>query len=269
MSRARAYVFTLNNWTPQELDLILELNSKYIIIGDEKGECGTPHLQGYVYFANATSFGTIKHHIPRGHIEKAKGSPRQNFEYCSKENILFEAGTRPEQGKRTDIQTIKEYIEETDNPNMRDIILHHATSYQSIKTAEVMLKYLEKGRDPNNPPKILWYCGPTGTGKTRSAWEQYPEAYIKDNSHKWWDGYDQHEVVIIDDMRWDTFPWAKLLTITDRYPNQVECKNGNRQLTAHTIIITSPYTPEEMFDGRVHEDLGQFKRRITEIKIFT
>jgi hypothetical protein len=269
MSKARAFTFTLNNWTPAELDLILELNSKYIIIGDETGECGTPHLQGYVNFASSTSFNTIKHHIPRGHIEKAKGNARQNYEYCSKEKILFEAGTRPAQGKRTDIQTIKEYIEETDNPNMRDIILHHATSYQSIKTAEVMLKYLEPQRNPASPPQVLWYYGATGTGKTRKAHEENPEAYIKDNSNKWWCGYDQHEVVIIDDMRHDTFEYHKLLRLLDRYPNQVECKGGNRQMVANKIIITSPYSPEQMFAGRIAEDLGQLLRRITEIKIFT
>jgi len=70
-------------------------------------------------------------------------------------------------------------------------------------------------------------------------------------------------------MRFDTFPWATLLRITDRYPNQVECKNGNRQLTAKTIIITSPYSPHEMFEGKITENIGQFIRRITEIKIFT
>lgn len=269
MPKARSYVFTLNNWTQEEYDLILELNYKYIILGDEIGECGTPHIQGYVNFSSPTSFNTIKHHIPRAHIEVAKGNPRQNYEYCSKQKILFEKGDRPQPGKRKDIDTIKEYIKETPNPNMRDIILNHATSYQGIKTAEVLLKYLEPPRDPANPPEIHWYYGETGTGKTRQAFEDNPNAYFKETGNKWWCGYDQHETVIIDDMRWDTFPFATLLRITDRYPNQVETKNGNRQNVAKRIVITAPFDPQEMFEGRVHENIDQLIRRITKIKMFT
>jgi len=269
--KTRAYVFTLNNWTEEEYqNIITKLNYQYIAIGDEIApETGTPHLQGYIYFARETSRNTIKKAIPRAWYRRAKGTANQNLKYVSKTLLKYEDGVKPEQGKRKDIDEIKQYIKTTPNPNMRDIIENCATSYQGIKTAEVLLKYLEPPRDPRHPPTILWYYGDTGTGKTRHAYENYPQAYFKETGHKWWCGYDQHETVIIDDMRFDTFPWATLLRITDRYPNQVECKNGNRQLTAKTIIITSPYSPHEMFEGKITENIGQFIRRITEIKIFT
>ena len=151
----------------EDYNKILELNYKYIIIGDEIGESGTPHLQGYIQFSSPTSFNTIKHHIPQGHIEKAKGNARQNFEYCSKQRIMFERGERPAQGKRKDIDTIKEYIETTTNPNMSDIIDNHATSLQSIRLAETLLKYKEKPRTTR--PICIWYYGDTGTGKTARA----------------------------------------------------------------------------------------------------
>lgn len=269
-SKHRAYVFVLNNWTDEELYQIKQLKYKYIIIGDEHAPTtGTPHLQGYVSFKNPISWNSLKSVIPRARIAPAKGTAEHNQVYSSKEKVLFEDGEPPKQGKRTDLQNIKEYITQTPNPNMRDVCLNIATNYQSIRTAEVMLKYLEPKRDPAIAPQVLWYCGPTGTGKTRKAHEENPDAYVKDNSNKWWCGYDQHECVIIDDMRYNTFDYHKLLTLTDRYPNQVECKGGNRQMVAKKIIITSPFTPEEMFADRVHEDLGQFTRRITEIKIFT
>lgn len=267
MTKHRAYVFTLNNYTEEELDSIKELKYNYIIIGDEIGENGTPHLQGYVNFSSSTSFNTIKKACPRGHIEVAYATPRQNYEYCSKQQIKYEDGTRPEPGKRSDLDKIKEYIHETETPNMSDVIDNIATSLQSIRLAETLLKYKEKPR--REKPQVSWYYGETGTGKTRQALEDYPNAYIKDNDNKWWEGYDAHETIVIDDLRHNTFEFNQLLRILDRYPNRLECKGGSRQNLAKHIIITSPQDPQEMFSERLSENIDQLIRRIDKIKMFT
>ena len=54
----------------------------------------------------------------------------------------------------------------------------------------------------------------------------------------WWDGYKQHECVIIDDF----YGWIKyddLLKICDRYPYQVPVKGSFEQFTSKYIWITS------------------------------
>lgn len=87
--RARGWCFTLNNYTAIEHDDIMNkvsaLKCNYIV-GKEVGKENTPHLQGYVYFENAKTFKKIKDILGiRTHIEKAKGSQKDNFNYCSKD----------------------------------------------------------------------------------------------------------------------------------------------------------------------------------------
>lgn len=85
--KSRAYAFTLNNWTSEEYNNLMEqfsANSEYIF-GKEIGESKTPHIQGYLYFKYPRSFDAIKKLIPRAHIERAKGSKKDNFIYCAKD----------------------------------------------------------------------------------------------------------------------------------------------------------------------------------------
>lgn len=87
------------------------------------------------------------------------------------------------------------------------------------------------------------YCGPTGVGKSREAWEQAGlQAYPKDPRSKWWDGYTGESNVVIDEFRGD-IDIAHLLRWFDRYPVLVETKGGARPLRATRIWITSNLHP--------------------------
>lgn len=98
--RARGFCFTLNNWTIEEHSKLLKKleNNKIekYIVGEEVGKKnGTPHLQGYIYYKNARSKAAIEKEldlINRIWIVKAKGSPKDNFKYCSKDNKYWMGG---------------------------------------------------------------------------------------------------------------------------------------------------------------------------------
>lgn len=262
MAKARGWTFTVNNYTSEDEAAVhvLSQEAKYIVVGKEVGENGTPHYQGYVFFANPRVFNVIKKLLPRAHIEVAKGNPEQNRTYCTKGgDILIEQGEVPKAGRRTDIEQIRDFVKE--KPKMREVV-NEATSLQAIKVAEVWLKYHEKPRTWK--PEVKWYYGSTGSGKTKSAREWLGEdIYTCMSTSKWFEGYDGHENVLIDDFRknWATF--NDMLRILDRYEYRVETKGGSRQFVAKKIAITAPYRPEHMYQLR--EDVNQLLRRIDEV----
>lgn len=261
MSKARAYCFTLNN--PNDADYLnvraLAEDSKYMIYGKETGENGTFHLQGYVMFANARSFNSLKIALGRAHIEAAKGSPQQNIAYCSKQGEIVEVGERPKQGARSDVRKAIDIVKETSR--MKDVVAA-VPSYQGIKVAEMYLKYHEEPR--NWKPEVRWYYGATGEGKTKLAreWlsEGGEEVYTCLSDSKWWEGYDGHSSVLIDDFRKDFCKFHVLLRLLDRYDFRVEVKGASRQLRARKIAITTPYHPRLVYETR--EDIGQLMRRL-------
>lgn len=148
---------------------------------------------------------------------------------------------------------------------MREVAAE-ASSYQALRGAELLLKYVEKGRDFK--PTVRWFHGSTGSGKTRTAFELFPEAWISARGLKWWDGYDAHKAIIVDDFRKDFCTFHELLRILDRYPYRVETKGSSRQLLASEIIITCPWAPDVLYASRSEEDVGQLMRRIDEVRLF-
>lgn len=107
-ARARNWCFTLNNYTDEEVQLVMKEHTprNYIVFGYETGENGTPHLQGYVMLKNPAKLDVMKKWIPRAHFEIARGKPQQNIDYCIKEVFnaeingvehvpFFEEGVRP------------------------------------------------------------------------------------------------------------------------------------------------------------------------------
>lgn len=261
-SKSRKYCFTVNNPTDKDLEDIKRLaeTASYTIVGLEKGKEGTTHYQGFVYTANQIHFTAIKKKLPRAHIEVCKGTINQNINYCKKEgNVILEMGEAPSQGKRSDLDEARDILKRTNK--MRDVV-KEVSSYQAVKCAEVYLKYHEEPRKWK--PEVRWYHGSTGSGKTRTAREWLgSDCYTALDTIKWWEGYDAHENVLIDDFRKDFCKFHQLLKLLDRYEYKIETKGGSRQFVAKRIAITSPYPPDEQYENR--EDVKQLLRRIDQI----
>lgn len=89
------WCFTLNNYTQEEYDdmisALVQISTRYVV-GKERGDQGTPHLQGYYETEDRTRPTALKLKHLRTHFEKAKGTDVQNYKYCIKEGSHVEGG---------------------------------------------------------------------------------------------------------------------------------------------------------------------------------
>jgi len=108
---------------------------------------------------------------------------------------------------------------------------------------------------------VFW--GPTGTGKSRRAWDEAGiTAYPKDPRTKFWDGYQGHVNVVMDEFR-GAIDISHLLRWFDRYPVIVEVKGSSTVLMATTIWITSNLDPRDWFAGIDVATRDALLRRLT------
>jgi len=257
--KSRKYTWTFNNYTQDDIDAIKSIDARYLCFGKEVGSVeGTPHLQGFVFFANARAFDSVRALFPRGvHLEVSNGTPKQNKAYCSKDGDFYEQGECPiDAGEKGALEKERwaDIIKLSREGNFEEICLKYPDVYGSrLRTLEYLRS--KRPRDVSaleGPgPFHEWIVGPTGCGKSRGARADNPGAYIKEPESKWWDSYDGEAVVIIDDF--DKFQVAQggsLKRWLDRYPFQAEVKGGMQMIRPKKIIVTSQYHPHEIWDDQ-------------------
>lgn len=258
--QCHAWIFTINNYEEADEKAVLSLRnfSSYLVCGKEVGDKkGVPHLQGYVYMTKKASCVAMSRVLKRAFLRASKGSEFDSFGYCGKQGLWLEHGMPPCQGQRSDLMELQGLT------TMREVAMT-ATSVQGIQLMQKKLEFLEPKRD--FLPTVIWIYGPTGVGKTRTVYDSFGiDAVHKQTQFKWWQGYDGHDVVILDDFRADFCKFHELLTLVDRYPHSIECKGGSRQLRARWMFITSPYSPYDVYKSKTAEDVKQLLRRLKHI----
>lgn len=217
--------------------------------GKEVGALGTPHLQGWVTFKNARQFNSVRKKLKGCHVEIMKSRLEVNREYCRKEGDYTERG---------DIPITQKQKGDMEKERWANILsLAKKGEIEEIEPRVVIAHYrtLKKIADDYKPPPTSmdhldnkWFYGPSGTGKSRKARTDYPGAYIKLNN-KWWDGYDDQKVVIIEDLdKYDVALGGHLKRWCDHYPFPAEYKGGVKEIRPKTIIVTSNYHITEIWE---------------------
>jgi hypothetical protein len=235
---------------------VVEAEAKYMVCREEVGAGGTPHLQGYMYFASKKSLAQVKKMFPTAHFEAAKGTGDQNRTYCIKDgNILVQRGDCPQDPK----DQAKHGVEYWDNIKRlaTDGDLDEVDS-KTFVTLYNQLTAIKKafGRNKASLDHTCgeWWYGPSGSGKSRTARELYPNAFIK-GMNKWWDGYRDEEVVILEDIdKFNVSMGGDLKRWLDHYSFPAEVKGGGMNIRPTKIIITSQYRIAEIWDDAATQD---------------
>lgn len=270
-----AWCFTINNYTPaiiEGLKALYTCQGGYLIWGCEVAPTtGTPHLQCYYRAEKRKTDQWFRNQLNsccncQPHVEKAKGTAKENIDYCSKDGQWEERGTRPAgQGKRKDLDELGADVLAgasykdiaMDNPGQ--FIRYHRGIKELISTTRFGHRSSEKA------PLCLWIYGRAGKGKSRAIHDTGLPVYTKMANNKWWDCYQQETIVLIDDYRpCPELPLSYLLLLTDRYPMLVEQKGHSMPFNSPVIVITAPMHPSNCFQD---EHMDQLERRMQYIEI--
>lgn len=144
-AKSRGWCFTENNYDEKFIDTMTHIFSTKkwsYIMGKEIGTEGTHHIQGYICHKNAIRFSTLKKMMPRAHLEKAKGSKKQNYNYCSKDGNFI---------TNMDFKTFQEQI-----------IDKCLESYKNVKWRPFQQQVLNIISKPTDSRKIHWFYEKNG-----------------------------------------------------------------------------------------------------------
>lgn len=226
----------------------------------EEGAGGFLHYQVYTILDLKSTLGKCKSFFcPTAHCELTRSQAARDYVWKEETRIAdtqFELGELPMRRQEpTDWIKVFESAQTGDFDAIpRDVLVRCYHQLRSIRN------------DHSKPMAQLRSCvvywGPTGTGKSRRAWDEAGmEAYPKDPRTKWWDGYLDHPHVIIDEFR-GSIDISHILRWLDRYPVRVEAKGQSLPLRASRIWITSNIPPSMWYPDLDPETLQALLRRL-------
>jgi len=195
----------------------------------------------------------------------------QAIAYCKKDGLFTERGRPPidqeealRSGRSRANDNFREIIARAQRGDFQWIIDNHPAMWIA-RHASLRSMYKPTPAILDGDLEHEWWVGDTGSGKSSTAWTLYPSHYQK-QLNKWWDGYEDNEVVIIEE--WcprNDVSGSQLKIWADRYPFPGQIKGGTLQgIRPKKIIVLSNYTIRECFAN--DQDRDPILRRFTTIQ---
>lgn len=235
---------------------------------EEAPTTGEQHLQCFLQLKKPARLSWLKRHVHEtAHWEPMRGTAQQASEYCKKldSRVLgpWEFGHLQSKGKVLGLDDAVEEIR-AGRPigeiaaTFPVVWVHHGRGLLDLRQ-RLSLACDRRSFGPEGPEVWVLY-GSSGTGKSRFVAEHWPDAFWKIPGDKWWDGYDGHETVVLDDFKVGELRLTDMQRLLDWNPLWVEVKGGAVPMLAKRYVITSNYHPSEWYPkADVH---GTIVRRV-------
>lgn len=294
--QGRKFVFTINNYTEEDVERIKSTNCIACVCSREVGAEGTPHLQGAIIFADSKSFTAVQKRLrppgsPGCFTAVMRGDWDKQLSYCGKgeqshAEWALDGRNGAHYGLNAELIRQDPYIEQQGARNdlvpFRDAILAGDSDLELVMAMPEMVarfpRFVNTVRAaaaeevavalPTGSKKMgAWIWARDGDeGKTGWVDRRHPGRYEKP-SNKWWDGYAGEKVVLIDD---PTPAWAPHLMgyvkqWVQEKPFIGEIKGGARSIRFEQIYICANFPPDEYFGAAFQA--GPFDRRFVTVKV--
>lgn len=277
-------MWTLNNYTDEEEVQLKSLPCRAMLYGYENGEQNdTPHLQGVTLFNTLKSVGQVIKILPKrcSNIQMIENLPMA-LAYCKKGDQSKEEW-KESNVKGPNYGAMASFVEQGDFPMTVSEKGQKGTEYwnavltnlknQDIESvpAQVQICYRNACNSIMSESRVcpeimkgdlphLWLFGRAGSGKSKWAFDTYPDLFEKAADTKWWCGYQGQEVVLIDDFdKYHIKQGYHLKKWADRYPFNAEMKGSSLKIRPALIIVTSNYEPEDIWSDE--KTIDPIKRR--------
>lgn len=265
MSIRRQGIFWLLTVPQHEFTPYLPAQCSWIRGQLELGAGGFLHWQVCVAFVRKVSLAGVSEVFGRGiHCELSRSSASRDYVWKESTRVAgtqFELGVCPiAPASKRDWESIWLSAQSGDF-----LAIPAHVRIQSYRTLRAIASDFAKPIGMVRTSVVYW--GPTGTGKSRRAWEEAGmDAYPKDPRTKWWSGYNGQKNVVIDEFR-GGIDICHLLRWLDRYPVSVEIKGSSTPLLCERFWFTSNVSPDQWYPLLDGPTVDALLRRLEVIEI--
>jgi len=267
---AKTWMYTLNNWTEDELDKLTKLtNVNKHVCANEIGEMGTPHLQGRITFNKEWTFNMWKKFNTRMSVRAAKYI---DCDYERKDgDILIDIDNRKKKGSRTDLDDIYHKLDE--GSTVTDVAKDYPSQYIRYhkgieRLAELIQDDIEEGdydlQDCCDfiqlaPLDFTESCthmvvGPPGTGKTQYALSHFNKPLFVTHMDDLKNFHQRvHDGIVFDDMNFKHLPRNSQIHLVDQdHGRSIHVRYGTARIPKRTKkIFTCNYSCVDMDDDAI------------------
>lgn len=233
---------------------------------------GKHHWQGYVEMRERQQLSFMKTQIDNtAHFEPRRGTQAQAIAYTKKvesavPNTWFEDGIPHAPDAANMLNAAIDAVKA--GSTMRQLAQSHTkTTVLYHRGLKETLKLLQEEPPTFRKVECFLYYGAAGTGKTRKAIEENPDAFIKPEG-EWYDGLPPLcQCLILDDF-YGNIKFHVLLRILDGYKLQVPVKGGFEWAHWTKVIITSNVHRDAWYPNVPQDVKAALKRRIPDANVF-